>query len=176
MTEQTKNKNRSSFKKIAGIGLLVIGALGIAKIIKMKKIGDNVITKLVNPRVHKVDLKGISFRTEISLQNPTNSTMKITKPVVFLTTNGSQITNSNIENKVIEIKALQNTNIDTIELQLSWMQLIPFVSTIVTNIPSIIQAVKNKTSITKALGIPLEMNYTLYANNLFIKSEPTKLI
>lgn len=176
MTEQTKNKNRSSFKKIAGIGLLVIGALGIAKIIKMKKIGDNVITKLVNPRVHKVDTKGISFRTEITLQNPTNSTMKITKPVVYLSTNGTQITNSNIENKVIEIKALQNTNIDTIELQLSWIQLIPFVSTIVTNIPSIIQAVKNKTSITEALGIPLEMNYTLYANNLFIKSEPTKLI
>ena len=85
MTQQIINtKNRSSFKKIAGIGLLVIGALGIAKLIKMKKIGDNVITRLENPRVHKVDLKGISFRTEISLQNPTNSTMKITNRLFFL--------------------------------------------------------------------------------------------
>lgn len=73
--------------KLLGIGLIGAGAFGLIQLLRMKNVGDSISTKLVNPRVHKVSLTGIFFRTEVSINNPTRDSITITKPVVTLTTN-----------------------------------------------------------------------------------------
>ena len=80
------------------IGILGGIALGVYKLLGMKKISEKVVTSLSNPRVHAIDMRGLVVRTEINVANPTRSTMNITKPVITLTTNGKYIASSRPEN------------------------------------------------------------------------------
>jgi hypothetical protein len=50
----------------------------------MQNVGDQTNITMVNPRVHAVNLGGLSFRTEVAINNPSKDTVKITKPVVSL--------------------------------------------------------------------------------------------
>jgi len=68
------------------------------------------VNNLSNPCIHKVDLKGIAFRTEIKIQNPTKNSMNITKPVVTLSSNGKYITSNSPEQKSIVIEPLTTTD------------------------------------------------------------------
>jgi len=156
------------------IGIFGGLTLGAAWLFKLKTMSSKLKSSLSNPRIHKVDLKGIAFRTEIKLQNPTKNSMTITKPVVSISTNGNEITSSNPESKSYTIKPLSVTMIDTIELIIPWTSF----TDILTKIPAIIAAYKaGKTkSILKELAIPLEMNYSLYADGLFFESTPQKLM
>lgn len=165
----------NNWLKIGIAGGLIFGAI---KLYKMKTISDKVISSLSNPRVHKVDINGIVFRTEVKLQNPTKNDMVITKPVVTLTTNGSYITNNSPENKEFTIKPLGITNIDTVELVIGWTTLSGYIAGIILKIPAIIAAFKKKdlSTIASSLGIPLEMKYSLYANNIFFESDPQKIM
>jgi len=161
--------------KIGIAGGLVLGAI---KLFKMKTVSEKMVSNLSNPRIHKVDLTGLYFRTEIKIQNPTKNSMTITKPAVTLTTNGKYITSNSPEQKEIIIKPLTTTDIDTIELNIGWTALAGYVTGIVSKSPAIIAAFKKKDlkSIATALAIPLEMKYSLYANGLFYESEPQKIM
>ncbi|MFT3738499.1 MAG: hypothetical protein QM786_07055 [Breznakibacter sp.] len=161
--------------KIGIAGGLVLGAI---KLFKMKNVSEKMVSNLSNPRIHKVDLTGIYFRTEIKIQNPTKNSMSITKPAVTLTTNSKYITSNSPEQKEITIKPLTTTDIDTIELNIGWTTLAGYVTGIITKAPTIIAAFKKKDlkSIAAALVIPLEMKYSLYANGLFYESEPQKIM
>ena len=63
--------------KVLGIGLIGLGAYGLIKLLRMKNVSDSISTNLVNPRIHKVSLSGISFRTEVAigwlLEGPTRT-------------------------------------------------------------------------------------------------------
>jgi len=165
-------------KKLLGIGILGALAMGAYKLFGMKSMSDKLVSGLSNPRIHKVDLSGIAFRTEIKIQNPTKNSMTITKPVVTLTTNGKYITGNSPESKTFVIKPLATTIIDTIEITVSWTVLAGYISGIIGKIPAIIAAFQKSdlNSIAKALAIPIEMKYSLYANNLYVESEPQKLL
>ena len=106
--------------KVLGIGLIGLGAYGFIKLLRMKNVSDSISTNLINPRIQKVSLAGISFRTEVAINNPTKDSIQITKPVVTLTTNGKLLSQSNSENKTITIEPLNVSKIDTIELVLGW--------------------------------------------------------
>ena len=101
--------------KLLKLGIAGGLVFGIVKLLKMKRVSDKMVSNLSNPRIHKVDLSGITFRTEIKIQNPTKDTMTITKPVVTLTSSGKYITSNSPEQKVINIQPLTTTDIDTIE-------------------------------------------------------------
>jgi len=165
----------NNWLKIGIAGGLVLGAI---KLFKMKTISEKMVSNLSNPRIHKVDLSGIYFRTEIKIQNPTKNSMTITKPAVTLTTNNKYITSNSPEQKEIVIKPLTTTDIDTIELNIGWTTLAGYVTGIVGKAPTIIAAFKKKDlkGIASALAIPLEMKYSLYANGLFYESEPQKIM
>jgi len=60
--------------KLLGIGITGGLVIGIVKLLKMKTVSDRMVSNLSNPRIHKVDLSGIAFRTEIKIQNPTKKT------------------------------------------------------------------------------------------------------
>jgi hypothetical protein len=161
--------------KIGIVGGLVFGAI---KLFKMKKVSEKAVSNLSNPRIHKVDLKGMAFRTEIKIQNPTQNSMTITKPVVTLSTNGKYVTSNNPEQKSFTINPLTTTDISTIELSIPWTALAGYVTGIVGKAPQLIAAFKKKDmkAVAAALAIPLEMKYSLYANGIFYESTPQKIM
>jgi hypothetical protein len=164
--------------KFLGIGILGVLALGAYKLFGMKQISDKVVTHLVKPRVHKVDLRGIVMRTEISIDNPTRFRMNITKPVITLTSDGKYITSTRPEQKSTEIKPMDTSTIDTIEIVIPWTAIAGYASDILTKIPELTEAWKKKDlgAFAKALSIPLEVKYSLYANGIFYQAEPEKIL
>lgn len=82
------------------------------------------------------------------------------------------------ENKVIEIRPLSITNIDTIEIVLNWSILRSVVANLIKKIPLMIASFKkgNSKNLISQLGIPMEMYFITYVNGLFYQSEPEKLI
>jgi hypothetical protein len=164
--------------KVLGIGLIGLGAYGLIKLLRMKNVSDSISTNLVNPRIHKVSLAGISFRTEVAINNPTKDSIQITKPVVTLTTKGKLLSQSNSENKTITIEPLNVSKIDTIELVLGWTTIGTFVTGILKKIPQLIEAFKpgSTNDIGQILGIPVEMTFSTYANGIFYQSTPQKVL
>ena len=164
--------------KVLGIGLIGLGAYGLIKLLRMKNVSDSISTNLVNPRIHKVSLSGISFRTEVAINNPTKDSVKITKPVVTLTTNGKLLSQSNSENKTITIEPLNVSQIDTIELVIGWTTIGTYIAGILKKIPQLIAAFKPGSNIDmkQILGIPVEMTFSTYANGIFYQSTPEKIL
>jgi hypothetical protein len=164
--------------KLVGITLGAAAVYGMIRLLRMQNVGDHTNITMVNPRVHAVNLGGLSFRTEVAINNPSKDSVKITKPVVSVKSKGKLLSQSNAENKEIIIKPLGVTQIDTIELQINWMTLSGLISNIVTKVPAVITAFKsgNKKNLIDQLGIPIEMSFTTYVNGLFYESEPSKII
>jgi hypothetical protein len=164
--------------KFLSIGLIGLGAYGLIKLLRMKNVSDSISTNLVNPRIHKVSLSGISFRTEVAINNPTKDSIKITKPVVTLTTNGKLLSQSNSENKTIIIEPLNVSQIDTIELVIGWTTIGTYVAGILKKIPQLVAAFKpgSNSDMKQILGIPVEMTFSTYANGIFYQSTPEKIL
>lgn len=164
--------------KLLQIGIAGGLILGVVKLFKMKKVSEKMVSNLSNPRIHKVDLSGIAFRTEIKIQNPTKNSMSITKPVVTLSTKGKYITSNSPEQKSFVIQPLATTTIDTIEIPIGWTTMAGYITGIIGKVPELVSAFKKKdmSAMAKALSIPIEMKYSLYANGIYYESEPEKLM
>jgi hypothetical protein len=164
--------------KWVGITLGAAAAYGIVRFLQMQNVSDKTNITLVEPRIHDINLAGLYIRTEVQVNNQTINSVQITKPVVSLKSKGILLSQSNAENKLIFIKPLGITKIDTIELRIGWLTLARIVSNIVTRIPSVIKAFKTRNSkeLSQKLGIPIEMTFSTYVNGLFYQSEPTKII
>ncbi|MFH0895396.1 MAG: hypothetical protein V2A54_13250 [Bacteroidota bacterium] len=158
----------------------IVGGLlyGFYKLMGMQNVSEKVVTNLSNPRVHTVDMRGLVIRTEIRVDNPTRSSVTITKPVITLTTKEKYITSTQPENKTVKIKPLSTTQIDTIEVIIPWRILAGYIVGLLGKIPQLIEAFKKKdmSAFGDALAIPLEMKYSLYANGLYYESEIQKIL
>jgi hypothetical protein len=143
-------------------------------------VSDLVTVRLLKPRIHKVDLSGLVFQTEVAINNPTRDSVTITKPVVTLTTNGNMLSQSDSANLSYKIAPLSVTMIDTISLNLAWTSVAGMVAGIVRRIPEIVAAARAGGDVTKnvirAIGVPMEMTFSTYANGLFFQSPAEKLI
>ena len=67
--------------------LLAIGITGTLLYLGFKAFGLNrfnvySVVRTLNPRITKVTLTGLSLATDISIDNPTNTSLKVSKPVV----------------------------------------------------------------------------------------------
>lgn len=164
--------------KVVGIALGAGLVYGLVRLLKMQNVSDMSTMKMVNPRIHSINLGGLTFRTEVEVNNPSRDSIRITKPVVTLTSKNKFLTQSDAENKEIIIQPLAVTKIDTIELELSWSTLAGLIKNIVTKIPAVITAWKsgNKKNLVTQLGVPMEMYFTTYVNGLFYQSPSEKLI
>lgn len=164
--------------KVLGIAIGAGLVYGMVRLLKMQNVSDVSTMKMVNPRIHSINLGGLTFRTEVEVNNPSRDSIRITKPVVTLTSKSKFLTQSDAENKEIVIQPLAVTKIDTIELELSWSILAGLIKNIVTKIPAVITAWKsgNKKNLVAQLGVPMEMYFTTYVNGLFYQSPSEKLI
>ena len=164
--------------KVLGIAIGAGLVYGMVRLLKMQNVSDVSTMKMVNPRIHSINLGGLTFRTEVEVNNPSRDSIRIIKPVVTLTSKNKFLTQSDAENKEIVIQPLAVTKIDTIELELSWSILAGLIKNIVTKIPAVITAWKsgNKKNLVAQLGVPMEMYFTTYVNGLFYQSPSEKLI
>lgn len=164
--------------KVLGIAIGAGLVYGMVRLLKMQNVSDVSTMKMGNPRIHSINLGGLTFRTEVEVNNPSRDSIRITKPVVTLTSKNKFLTQSDAENKEIVIQPLAVTKIDTIELELSWSILAGLIKNIVTKIPAVITAWKsgNKKNLVAQLGVPMEMYFTTYVNGLFYQSPSEKLI
>lgn len=158
--------------KVLGIAIGAGLVYGMVRLLKMQNVSDMSTMKMVNPRIHSINLGGLTFRTEVEVNNPSRDRIRITKPVVTLKSKNKFLTQSDAENKEIVIQPLAVTKIDTIELELSWSILAGLIKNIVTKIPAVITAWKsgNKKNLVAQLGVPMEMYFTTYVNGLFYQS------
>lgn len=163
--------------KIVSIGIIGLATYGVYRLMGMKTLYDKMGTALYNPRIHKLDAKGIAFRSEIKIINPTKFTMTISKPVIKITTNGKPIGQNSPEQKVYDIKPQANTIIDTIEIVVPWTAFPNYLVTIAAKIPTLIK-LKTYTlkSIMETLKVPLEMQYELYVGKFYYQSPIQKLV
>lgn len=158
--------------KVLGIAIGAGLVYGMVRLLKMQNVSDVSTMKMVKPRIHSINLGGLTFRTEVEVNNPSRDSIRITKPVVTLTSKNKFLTQSDAENKEIVIQPLAVTKIDTIELELSWSILAGLIKNIGTKIPAVITACKsgNKKNLVAQLGVPMEMYFTTYVNGLFYQS------
>ncbi len=160
--------------------LIGVAAYGVYRLLQMKNVSDLVTVRLMKPRIHKVDLSGLVFQTEVAINNPTRDSVTITKPVVTLTSNGNMLSQSDSANLSYKIAPLSVTMIDTISLNLAWTSVAGMVAGIVRRIPEIVAAARAGGDVTKnvirAIGVPMEMTFSTYANGLFFQSPAEKLI
>jgi len=164
--------------KVLGIALAGAALYGLVRILRMQNVSDLTTLSLVNPRVHQVTLAGLFLRTEVAVNNTSQDSVKVTKPVVTLTSKGKFLTQSVAENKTIEILPLSVTQIDTIEIVMNWSILTSLVSNLLQRIPAVVASFKkgNSRNLLTQLGVPLEMYFTTYVNGLFYQSPPTKIL
>ena len=160
--------------------LIGVAAYGVYRLLQMKNVSDLVTVRLLKPRIHKVDLSGLVFQTEVAINNPTRDSVTITKPVVTLTSNGNMLSQSDSANLSYKIAPLSVTMIDTISLNLAWTSVAGMVAGIVRRIPEIVAAARAGGDVTnnviRAIGVPMEMTFSTYANGLFFQSPAEKLI
>ncbi|MFA6066904.1 MAG: hypothetical protein WC707_07010 [Candidatus Babeliaceae bacterium] len=168
----------STLKTVGAVAVTGLVLYGGYKLYTLSSFSDKVTDRLSNPRIHKADASGLYFRTEVEVTNPTKTSVTITKPIVYLTTDGAMLTNSNASPKTFTIEKLSNTTIETIEIKLAWIQLLPFAGGILSHLSDIYAAIKNMdiSSVQKIIGVPLEMYYTLYANGISYTSKPSKIL
>ena len=164
--------------KYIGLGIFGLLVYGAVKIAKVKNVAEQISTKLSKPRVHKIDFSGLTFRTEVKINNPTSDSLTLTKPVITLTSEGKQLTQSKSEDKEITIKPLSVTTMDTIELKVGWTVLGTYISGIIKKIPDLIDAFAKQDlgALAKVLGIPMERSFSTYSNGIFYQSTPTKIL
>jgi hypothetical protein len=164
--------------KVVGVALAGVAFYGLIRLLKMRTVSDLASFTLINPRVHNISLAGITLRTEVAVNNASRDSVKITKPVVVLTSQGRFISQSIAENKIFEIRPLAITNIDTIEIVVSLKILESLLKNVITKLPQLVASLKqgNSKNLISQLGIPMEMYFTTYVNGLFYQSEPTKII
>jgi hypothetical protein len=60
----------------------------------------------------------------------------------------------------------------TIEVEVPWTSLTPYISNLVNRIPSLIDKTGQSPA---ALDLPMEYYYTVYVNDLFYQSSPEKI-
>ena len=148
--------------KVLGIAIGAGLVYGMVRLLKMQNVSDVSTMKMVNPRIHSINLGGLTFRTEVEVNNPSRDSIRITKPVVTITSKNKFLTQSDAENKEIVIQPLAVTKIDTIELKLSWSILAGLIKNIVTKIPAVKAVVKyNPLSLAARGGSLLAMKLNM---------------
>jgi hypothetical protein len=95
--------------KIVGVTLAGVALYVLVRLLKMQSVSDLASLTFVNPRVHNFSRAGMSLRTEVAVNNAFRDSLKVTKAVVVLTSNGRFLTQSIAEKKGIEIRPLTIT-------------------------------------------------------------------
>jgi hypothetical protein len=162
--------------KVIPLGIVGAALFVALRLLQMKNVSDNVTVRLLRPRIHKVDLGGLTFQTEVVLNNPTRDMLSLTTPVVTLSSAGKVLAQSDSVGLIYTVAPLAVTELGTISLNLPWTVLGGLASGIIKRIPEIMAEVKKGGDVAKAIGVPIEMRFSTYAGGVFYQSPTVKIL
>jgi hypothetical protein len=161
---------------------LILGVVGGAVVVGVKlfqaqRLSAKSVVRTLNPRIHKADLQGLALRMEIVVDNPTNASLRVSKPVVTLMTGGRFVASSPPSNQTYEIRPLASTQMDTIEIVIPWMALTGYLTSIAMRIPQLVAQHRATGQLSfQALAVPLEYRYSLYVGDFYYESPIERLV
>ncbi|WP_421752496.1 hypothetical protein [Croceimicrobium sp.] len=160
-------------RSIVAIGL--IGGLLYwgSRAFSAKRLSDKSVVRTLNPRIAKITLAGVTLATDIYVDNPTNGSVQITKPVITISTAGKYVASSVPTRDQYTIAPLKQTSLGVAQVEIPWSALTPYISNLVSRIPALVRG--GNTSI-QSLNLPLEYRYSVYVNDIFYESNPERLV
>lgn len=154
-------------------GLLLLGN----KVWGAKRISDKAAVKTSIPRVHRVDLKGMLLHTDVVIDNPTNTSITVTKPVITLMSGGKFLGSSVPVNQQLTVAPMAQSSLGTVEILIPWSALAGIAQNLITMIPALVSEFQRTKKLNLAsLSIPMEYRYSTYVNDLFYESDPVTLV
>jgi len=162
--------------------LLAIGLVGgllylSSRIVGLKRISDKSVVRTLNPRIHKADINGLIIQADIALDNPTNTAIKVTKPVITVTTNGKYLASSVPQARQFTIAPQTQTSLEVAEISIPWMSLTGYIGSLFTKIPGLIASYRANGKLNlSSLAIPMEYKYSTYINDVFYESPAEKIV
>lgn len=158
--------------------VLAIGILGGllywgSRALSAKRLSDKSVVRTLNPRIAKITFTGITLAADIYVDNPTNVSVQITKPVITISTGGKYVASSVPTRDQYTIAPLNQTSLGVAQVEVPWSALTPYISNLVSRIPALVRG--GNTSI-QSLNLPLEYRYSVYVNDIFYESTPERLV
>jgi len=168
-----KRMNKLLLLSIAGIGFYLVKRGG-----DLTALVDNISTRVSGIRIHQLDFSGLTIAANVEVNNPTRSTANISKPVVYLFSNGKAIGESNAVDSTIAIKPQAVTQLGSYLVTIPFISLLSIVGSI--NYGKLVMAFGQSAqagvgAMLAQLAIPAEISVALYADGLFIKTPPVKI-
>ena len=77
--------------KLLTIGILAVGGLLAYRAFQLSALAGNISTRITGARVHSLSFSGLTMAVGVAINNPTRSSVKISKPVVVLTSKGKYV-------------------------------------------------------------------------------------
>ena len=156
--------------KTIGVIILVGGAAyGVNKLLGLRNLADKANILLRNTRIQSVDLSGIELRTDVIIQNPTNQEITISQPFVKLLKGDSLIGSSTPTTDNNKIKAMSESALHTVSLNISMLEAIKLIANITGKAIAAGKLLTNAKGIINSLGLKLE--YSLYVGSTMISQK-----
>lgn len=166
---------------VLGIGAAGAGILAFQK----KQVQSNMSFRIakVTSNIKKLQIKdilpivgkGIQFKIDVEITNPTKGHITLNKPFIKLFSNGNIVGQGNAEAKTFEIKKMGDTLIDGIALNITSDQFITLVLSAVPVLKSkkplqiATEIISNWQKIYSALN--LEVEYSTYVEGIFYSAK-----
>lgn len=167
---------------ITGIALTGGAIYSVYKLMEAKRDSGKMQSRIVNPKILKFDTNLISggaiFSTDVEIINSSKTAIRITKPTVFITSNGKSLVTSNPSAEQFTIEPLATTVIKSITMKVGWLKLLGQATNLIAIATGILANYKNNdaNAVKQDIGKPIEMYYSTYINGVFFQSEPIKIM
>jgi hypothetical protein len=166
--------------KLLTFSLLGAGGYLAYRALQLNALAANITTRISNARIHTLNFSGMTVAVGVAINNPTKSSVKISKPVAILTTGGQYVGESDANSKTFTIAPQKVSPIGDILISIPLTSALPLFKGI--NLTGLFAAFKNtsvKAAATAAaaqIKMPIEAQISFYADSLFIKIPPTRVL
>lgn len=166
--------------KLLTIGLLAGGGLLAYRAFQLNALAANITTRITGLRVHQLNFSGLTMAVGVAINNPTNSTVKITKPVVILTSNSQYAGESDADGKAFTVAAQKVSSIGEIFIKIPITSAMTLFKGI--NLTALFAAFQGQSlqaaaqSAMSQIKMPIEAQISFYADSLFIKLPQTRIL
>lgn len=166
--------------KLLTLGILAGGGLLAYRAFQLNSLAGNITTRITGVRVHQLSLSGLTIAVGVAINNPTKSTVTISKPVVILTSNSKYIGESDAEGQVFKVAAQKVSSIGDILIKIPLTSAMTIFKGInLTGLFAAFQGQSLQTAAQAAISqikVPVEAQISFYADSLFVKLPATRVL
>ncbi len=138
-------------------GIILAGiAAGVYGLSKLSHASGQIVTS-VKARIFSIDFTKLVIAIDVTIKNPTNTSITIKYPFLKLMYKGSAIASSDLKNKTFTITPFSQTTITNIQIPLSYLYIAGLA-------PDVIEKLKDKTHKIE-LAVVTQTN-VLFAGNI----------